>query len=220
MNVTLSIDLVVPEERLFVLDLAQLRTLEQRMFEQATRESYALNQFGAAYVLNFNGQRKTVDALMRFVQSFPRYQALADGQRMYSWIQANGREVNYGSLIAAFRAIRALDGIQLVEPPTITTQPADQAVMAGEPPVDQARQAFFYPRYHSDSGSRSRLGVRKCWSSSLHGALKRHGSHFDVRAASLDARRFAGRCDVLRAIRRRCDSFPIGCSTGKSAALG
>jgi hypothetical protein len=145
MNVTLSIDLVVPEERLFVLDLAQLRTLEQRMFEQATRESYALNQFGAAYVLNFNGQRKTVDALMRFVQSFPRYQALADGQRMYSWIQANGREVNYGSLIAAFRAIRALDGIQLVEPPTITTQPADQAVMAGEPPVDQARQAFFYP---------------------------------------------------------------------------
>jgi hypothetical protein len=122
MNVTLSIDLVVPEERLFVLDLAQLRTLEQRMFEQATRESYALNQFGAAYVLNFNGQRKTVDALMRFVQSFPRYQALAEGQRMYSWIQANGREVNYGSLIAAFRAIRALDSIQLVEPPTITTQ--------------------------------------------------------------------------------------------------
>lgn len=33
MNVTLSIDLVVPEERLFVLDLAQLRTLEQRMFK-------------------------------------------------------------------------------------------------------------------------------------------------------------------------------------------
>jgi hypothetical protein len=30
MNVTLSIDLVVAEERLFVLDLAQLRTLEQR----------------------------------------------------------------------------------------------------------------------------------------------------------------------------------------------
>ena len=161
MNVTLSIDLVVPEERLFVLDLAQLRTLEQRMFEQATRESYALNQFGAAYVLNFNGQRKTVDALMRFVQSFPRYQALADGQRMYSWIQANGREVNYGSLIAAFRAIRALDGIQLVEPPTITTQPADQAVMAGEPPVDQPGKHSFYQSYHSDSGSRSRLGVRK-----------------------------------------------------------
>jgi hypothetical protein len=46
--------------------------------------------------------------------------------------------INAGSLHNAFVAIRALDGIQLVELPTITTQPADQAVMAGEPPVDQS----------------------------------------------------------------------------------
>lgn len=98
MNVTLSIDLVVPEERLFLLSLDELKTLEQRLFEQSQRECYALSQLGAAYLINFNEQRRTVDALRRFAESHPRYQPLFDGQKLYEWLRAHNEQINTGTL--------------------------------------------------------------------------------------------------------------------------
>jgi hypothetical protein len=78
--------------------------------------------------------------------------------------------------------------------------------------LDHSARSFIHG-YHSDSGVQIPI-------QSLHGALQPDGSPFNVCSASLDARWFAGRRDVLGPIRRRCDSFPVSCSTRKSTALG
>lgn len=155
---------------------------------------------------------------MRFVQSFPRYQALADGQPMYSWIQANGREVNYGSLIAAFRAIRALDGIQLVEPPTITTQPADQAVMAGSPRSISPTSILFCitatlgPDPTWRQGSAGVHPYTALYNATGHPSMS-VPPHWTPDDSPVGVMFFSP-------IRRRCDAFPIGLSTRKGTAVG
>jgi hypothetical protein len=127
------IDRVVPAERLFRLSFDEVRKLNQDMFQQSQFEGIAISQLGAAYVLNFLEQRKVVDALLWFIQSNPSYNPLADGQLIHAWIRAHGESINRSSLLNAFRAVRALDNAVVIEPPTITTQPADAAIEAGEP---------------------------------------------------------------------------------------
>lgn len=130
--IDLSVNLMVPEERLFILSLDELRKLEQQMFEVDQREHIALNQRGAAYELRFQEQRVVVNNLLRFAQSHPKYSPLADGFRIHEWLKANGKVITVFTLREALAAIRGLDEIVLAEPPVITDQPADQSVMAGE----------------------------------------------------------------------------------------
>jgi hypothetical protein len=132
---------------------------------------------GAAYMLRWNETRCNIKALRAFIETHKSYNYLSDGARLCQWSEANGQVINAGSLDNAFVAIRALDGIQLVELPTITTQPADQAVMAGEPPVDQPGKHSFYQSYHCDSGSRSRLGGKEVLEFSPYTVLNNATGH-------------------------------------------
>lgn len=125
-----SVDLVVSEERLFTMSLDELRDHELRMAEQAHQSRVPC--LGAAYVLRFQEQYAATVALRNFVQTNPSYSPLADGQRVLLWIKANLQPVNRNSLINAFKAIKLMDEIVPVIPPTITEQPADQSVEAGE----------------------------------------------------------------------------------------
>jgi hypothetical protein len=131
----LSIDLVVPEDRLFVLDLEGLKKLEMDMFRQGQvdAEAMAIRAQGPYYLMMWQQQYKLTVELQKFLKSQLDYSPLAHGNRIHDWLKAHNEPITTASLKSAWAAIRAMDEMAPAEPPRITSQPADAAVLAGAP---------------------------------------------------------------------------------------
>jgi hypothetical protein len=127
----LSVDLVVPEESLFICSLDELNQLNMAMLDQFTNQGWALRKEGAAYELAFHAQRRLIQELMVFHQSHRDFQPLTDGIRVHAWIKANGGVFTRSNMHTAFIVIKPLVD-EIVEPPIITKQPENQSVPAGE----------------------------------------------------------------------------------------
>ena len=134
----LSVDLVVPTERLFRMTLEQLTKRSNEMVLLASREQETFKyRVDASYRFEFEQQFKNIQAILAFTNTSCQQISSSEwalcGPQVHSWIRANANsEISPANLRRAWHALRALDHVVVSEPPVITTQPKSQDVPACE----------------------------------------------------------------------------------------